>query len=74
MIAYKDCLSCLYTGKLSLLSQSYVVPFYSKRALQMYLQRWEPLLVHIQVVQQQDKYAYKQEANALLKCISYTEV
>ena len=44
MIAYKDHLSGLSKGKLSLLSQSYLVPFYSKRALQMYLHRWEPLL------------------------------
>src|SRR5258708_9627785 len=53
-IAYKDCLNCLCMGKLSLLSQSYVVPFYSKRALQMYLHRQKPLLVYTGVVQQSD--------------------
>src|SRR5229473_723012 len=44
-------LYCLCMGKLSLLSQSYFVPFYSERALQTYLQRREPLLMHIQLVQ-----------------------
>src|SRR5260221_6705287 len=46
MIVYKDRLIGPSKGKLSLLSQSHLVPFYSKRALQTYLLRREPLFLH----------------------------